>query len=635
MQATENSKKKQILVVEDEGLIAVDTQRRLQRMGYSVPEIAHTGEEALRYAREIPFDLVLMDIRLQGTMDGVVTAERLKEELQVPVVYITAHADQETIQRAQLTEPFGYLVKPVGDASLRSVVQIAIHKHEMECRVRTSEGWLATTINSVGAGIIACDPLGEVVLMNPAAEQLTGWNNHDARGRSLMDVLALYEEGTERHAKNPVFDLFPDENRAYTLNSKHGSSLPVEIECFENRSSEDLLGSIVLLRNISARRESEGRLMQSERMEAVSRMAGGLANEFNNMLMVVMDSSEELYGRLSGDDRRLAAQIKQAASTGDGMVRQLVTMSRQEAIRPEVLDVNKVVRDLQRLIGNSLGESRTLLLNLASRTGFVWGDRSRLKQVFLNLALNARAAMPGSGELQITTSLTEIEAQSPQARQHAPGTYVRLRVTNNGEAAEQSALPRIFEPFSSAKFAGEGQESAEAVAGLGLSVVHSIIAQSGGTIRATSEAGRGTSFDILLPAIGTCQASEGISGPAPTVLLVEDEDPIRRLMFRSLERDDLQLLEAKNAEDAELIAQAYPDPIQVLVTDMIMPGRSGKELAERLSLSRPDVKVLYISGYRHDSPHPEGENLQMLSKPFPTSELARRIRLLLDDAHRY
>jgi len=252
---------KQILIVEDEGIIAIDIQSRLERLGYKVPAIAPSGEKALHLTRSTPFDLVLMDIRLKGDMDGITAAQKMKAEFGPPVVYITAHADDETINRAVQTEPFGYIAKPIRDSELRSAVQISILKHEMECRLRTSETWLATTLRSIAEGVIATNTDGKMLFMNPVAERLTGWSSTDAHGRLVLDVLALREESTGASAKNLVVDLLTGRasdgsrgaNHVYTLTSRAGASTIVEIGRFENRSNESL-GAILVLRDISGRR---------------------------------------------------------------------------------------------------------------------------------------------------------------------------------------------------------------------------------------------------------------------------------------------------------------------------------------------------------------------------------------------
>ena len=267
MQVTANAKK-QILVVEDEGLIAADIQNRLKRLGYSVPAIAHSSNDALQCARSMPFDLVLMDIHLKGKPDGIATAHKLRAEFDLPVVYVTAHADQKTIDRAKLTQPGGYILKPITDQDLSSAVQISIYNNEMERRVRSSEAWLSTTLRSVGEGIIATNTSGEIVFMNPVAEQLTGWSAADAFGRLLMDVLGLFEESKSLPATHPVFDLVAGEHRTYTLISKAEAKTVVEIGWFENRSADNLLGSIFVVRDVTARREMENEVTQSQRMEA-------------------------------------------------------------------------------------------------------------------------------------------------------------------------------------------------------------------------------------------------------------------------------------------------------------------------------------------------------------------------------
>ncbi|MCZ2078580.1 MAG: response regulator [Bryobacterales bacterium] len=634
MQPTTDARK-QILIVEDEGLIAADIQRRLERLGYSVPAIARSGEEALDWARSRKFDLVLMDIRLNGEMDGIAAAQALKVEFETPVVYITAHADQETINRAKLTEPFGYILKPIGEAELRSTVQISLYKHEMERRLRASEAWLSATLRSVGEGLIATDTEGEIVFMNPVAEHLTGWSNADAHGRPLMDVLRLVEESTRATAKNPIVDLFPEESRPYSLvATKSGAEAVVEVGCFENLSAVDRLGWILVVRDIRARREMERRLMQSQRMEAIANLAGGLAHDFNNQLTVMLGYATELGAGLSGPERQQALEIQHAASIASSITGQLLTLSRREVVRFEVLNVNDVICEMQSLISRSLGKYCTLVTALGSPNGFVRADRTQLKQVLLNLALNARDAMAEGGELRIETSTIQITNESPASRLYRPGVYVWLRVLDSGEGMDQETLSRIFEPFFTTKKPGFGT-------GLGLSIVHSIIVQSGGYISASSEIGQGTSFVILLPCVGTLNGlsevpeSKAVSngGDRPTtVLLVDDEDGVRRLMRCYLEREGYRVLEARTGEDAERHAQEYPQAIDILIADVAMPGMTGPQLAKRLSAARPDMKVLYVSGYQHDMLDPDAlssPDVGHLSKPFAAAELLARVRALL------
>jgi PAS domain S-box-containing protein len=619
MQSTE--RKKQILVVEDEGLIAADIRHQLQRLGYAAT-VASSGGEALQLARATLFDLVLMDIRLKGEMDGIAAASLLREELRLAVVYLTAHSDQDTVDRATLTEPLGYILKPVSDGDLRSAVQVALYKNEMERRLRTSQAWLATTLRSVGDGIIAANTNGEVVFVNPVAEQLTGWKAADARGRELMEVLALAEERGSKPAKNPVYDLADCERREYRLAASSGLEFQVEVECFENRSEDELLGSIVVVREIGARKEMESRVMQSQRMEAIAGMAGGLAHDFNNQLTVILGNATELCQNLSGESREGAEAIHNAATSVAALTCQLLTLSRREVARPEVLNVNEIIRSYEPHLKHALGKA-ALKLEMTSPVGFIRGDRNQFQQVLLNLALHARDSMPDGGELRIECGAIEVDPESPSALLCRPGPCVRLRVTDTGRGMDKAALSRIFEPFLS-------PEAARGNASLGLSIVHSIVVQSGGSISVASEPGRGTTFEILLPCAGTFVESAGASA---TILLVEDENSVRRLMHRYLEREGYQILEARSAEEAVDLAKAYSDPIHLLITDVIMPGMTGSDLAARLSGDRPEMRLLFISGYRHDTLEHQGlldGRLNLLTKPFPASELLKRVRAVLN-----
>jgi two-component system cell cycle sensor histidine kinase/response regulator CckA len=520
-------RKKQILIVEDEGLIAADVQRRLENLGYGVSGIAASAEEALACARSTPFDLVLMDIHIRGDMDGIDTAKALTAEFEMPVVYMTAHADQETLLRARLTEPYGYVLKPVGNAALRSAVQIAIRKSEVDRRLRTSEAWLHATLRSVGEGIIATNTNCEIEFLNDAAGQLAGWQGAEVKGRQLTEVLELFDEVEGLPAKNPVFDLFAGESRAYTLISRSGKRLPVEVECHENRAGEEVLGAIVMVRDIRAREEMERRLVQAQRMEAVASMAGALAHEFNNQLTVILGYAHELVDRLMGDDRQDVTAIRDAATAASSISKQLLTLSRRDAARSEVLNLSDVVREIEPILSHTLGHSRTLTADLGCSAVFVRGDRNQLKQILLNLTLNARDAMPTGGQLQIETRLMDIGPGSVEGRHYRPGRYARLRFRDSGAGMDKATLARIFEPFFTTKGAGGGS-------GLGLSIVHSNIVQAGGHITATSEPGNGATFEIMLPCVGAFQRVNDGAGltsgnDVATVLLVDDEDSIRKL----------------------------------------------------------------------------------------------------------
>jgi len=622
MQASEDYHK-HILVVEDEGLIAADLERRIARLGYPPPAIAQSGEEALQRARASRFDLVLMDIRLKGEMDGIATAAALRSELRTPVVYVTAHADQETIERAKFTEPLGYLLKPISDGDLRSVIQTAIYKATMERRLRLGAAWLSTTLRSVGEGIVATKPDGKVAFLNPAAERLTGWSEIDAKGRDLMDVLRLHDEATGQPAANPLGELTERETRRYTLASRTGGETPVEVECFENRAEEEVVGSIVTMRDIGPRREIEARLLQSQRMDAIANLAGGLAHDFNNHLMVILGYAEELSSRLSGEAEAQVAEIRRAASLAAATTTQLLALSRHGGEGFEILKIDEVVRDARPLVAQTLGSASTVTTEQAFPVGYIRGDRSQLRQMFLNLALHARSAMPGGGEMRIETSTFEVSGDDALARLYRPGTYVKLLVSDNGEGMDGPALARIFEP----RFDARREHFSS---GLGLSPVHGTVLESGGYISARSAPGKGTTFEILWPSLGTFHGT-GLPD-SPSVVLVEDEDGVRRLMHRLLEREGYQLLSARNAEDAEAIAGVHSGEIHLLITDVVMPGITGPQLAERLRPRHPGMRVLFVSGYRHDALDQKGlvgPGAQILAKPFSSTPFLRQVRTLL------
>jgi PAS domain S-box-containing protein len=359
-------------------------------------------------------------------------------------------------------------------------------------------------LRSVGDGLIATDVGGEIVFMNPAAEILTGWPAPAARGRRLMDVLGLLDEPEARPAKNPVVDLHPFESRAYTLVPKAGIRLPVEVQCFENRAADEMLGAIVAVRDIRVRKSIEERLVQSQRMEAVSRMAGGLAHEFNNHLIAILGYAAALAARLSGEERQSALDIEQAVSIAHSISSQLLTLSRTGAPRAEALNIQDLICEIQPVLSLILG-NRGLTTHFGSPAGYIHADPDRLKQVLVNLAFYARDAMPAEGDVRIECATVEIGAAGAERLFYSQGLYARLRFADSGQGLDQAALARIFEPFEDPR--------TECGSGVGLSIAHSIVVQAGGYMTARSEPGKGTGFEILLPCIAPLACA--VDGAAP------------------------------------------------------------------------------------------------------------------------
>ncbi|WP_437878790.1 ATP-binding protein [Sorangium sp. So ce513] len=412
--------------------------------------------------------------------------------------------------------------------------------------------------------------------------------------------------------------------------------------------------ALVLLRDITERRRTEEALRQreersreSQKMEALGRLAGGIAHDFNNMLMVMLGYGELLLRRLGPESalRRDALQITKAGERAAALTRQLLAMSRRKALQREVLDVNAVVLDMQAMLQRLIGENIDLQTSVGRDLGAIKVDKSQLEQVLLNLVVNARDAMPRGGRLVVETSLGEPGA-SPTARSFAPAErddgaapaaggppYVVLSVTDSGHGMDQDTLSHLFEPFFTTKARGKGT-------GLGLATVYGIVSQSGGLIEVESEVGRGATFRVYFPRVEerTSEAAPPCARPSPaggdeTVLVVEDDDAVRRLIVEVLERRGYGVISAASAEEAlDALAHEGVDEMDLLLTDLVMPGMNGRELAERALVMFPRARVLYMSGYAEDvlaGAERDGE-LTMLQKPFTPDTLAQRVRDLLD-----
>jgi PAS domain S-box-containing protein len=389
------------------------------------------------------------------------------------------------------------------------------------------------------------------------------------------------------------------------------------------------------VRDVTEQRRLQQQLVQVQKMEAVGRLAGGIAHDFNNLLTVITSYSDLLLEDLGKDDpkRDDVQQVLKAADGAASLTRQLLAFSRQQVLAPRVVNLNAVVEGLQKILRRVIGEDVELAAALAPDLGAVKADVGQLEQVLMNLTVNARDAMPTGGKLTIETANVEHEPEYALEREAAAvGRFVMFAVTDTGVGMDEATKAKIFEPFFTTKEAGKGT-------GLGLATVYGIVKQSGGFIWVYSEPGNGTSFKIYLPRIDApvegVKTAGSLSVPrgTETVLLVEDAAAVRAVAKQVLERQGYTVLEAPDGEVALHVAQKHRGPIHLLLTDVVMPVLSGRRLAEQLALVRPDMKVLYASGYTDDSVVRHGileAGTAYLQKPFTPDSLARKVREVLD-----
>jgi len=626
-----------ILVVEDEAVVARDLQTRLTRLGYTIVDTTARGDSAIVLAEKHNPDLVLMDIRLQGEMDGIAAAHVIRNRYHLPVVYLTAHADEVTFDRARATEPFGYILKPFDERELRTVIEMALYKHQAERKLQLSERRYATTLSSIGDGVIATDRSGLVTFLNPVAERLTGWSAAEAEGKPLTEVFRIVNEQTRATVENPVDRVLREgivvglANHTILI-SRHGSEAPID-DCAAP-IQDDLgisVGAVLVFRDVTETHRREEQLRQSQKMEAVGQLAGGIAHDFNNMLTAILGYSELLL-HMAGSDHPwfgFLTEIQKASQRSAELTRQLLRFSRKELSQARVIDLNLVVTGIEPMLRRVVGEHIELQTRLTRSPASIKADPGQLEQVLVNLVVNARDAVPNGGIIVVETAPELIDHQSPNVPQDIPhGEYQVLQVIDNGSGMDGATKLRIFEPFFTTKEVGQGT-------GLGLAIVYGIVQACHACMHVESTPGEGTKFTIWFPHVSD-ELVQKLSTRVPdlatgtgTVLLVEDEPTVRSFAKHVLVTCGYTVLEAEYGAQGVEVAENYSGPIDLIVTDLVMPFVGGVALVSYLKSVRPGIKVLYMSGYATPNAIPEGSlqgEATVLQKPFTPQVFADAVR---------
>jgi hypothetical protein len=635
-----------VLIVEDSDDDAEMLHRALRRAGFDVihrqVQSADTMREALLHE---PWDLVISDFSMPQFSAVAALSILQQTSIDVPLIIVSGtigedraveamrHGACDFLTKAQLARLGPAIERELREADrrrARRAAEQALVESGARARFALEAAGVGTWETDLATGETRWSPLLEQLHGLPAGgftgtfEAFIGLLDHGDRQRVRDEMARAFRDGDDSHLEYRV--TWPDGSVHWI------AGLGRTVVGADGQPTK--AAGIGL--DVSSRKQLEEQFRQAQKMEAVGQLAGGIAHDFNNLLVAIIGYSELLLERVA-DQADIAADIQEIKNAGERASRltsQLLAFSRKQAVVPRIVDLNQVIRDMDRMLSRLIAADVTLEITAAPSLARTKVDPSQVEQVLVNLVVNARDAMPRGGRLRVGTANVVLDAAF--ARHHVgavPGRYVALTVTDGGSGMKPEVLVRVFEPFFTTKPIGKGT-------GLGLSTVYGIVKQNGGYVTVDSTPGVGTTFTTYWPQVDapvtglrTHGSSAGALKGSETILLVEDEEGVRELARRILERYGYRVLPARDAAEAMAIEEHHDGTIHVLLTDLVMPGLNGASLAQRLVLRRPAMPVIYMSGYAHNAAvsfGSVGERTCFLQKPFPMERLAATVRECLD-----
>ena len=594
----------QILIVEDDGIIAKDIQNTLEGLGYAVAAITSNAEGAIEKAAETQPDLVLMDIMLEGDMDGVEAAEQIRDRFGIPVVYLTAHADEKTLHRAKTTGPYGYILKPFNEMELHTNIEIALYKSGLEKKLKENEQLLATTLRSIGDAVITTDVNGSVTFMNPVAESLTGWRQKDAVRRPLKDVFNIIDEHTGEQIEDPVTRVLRDGVAVGLANNtvliaKDGTKRSIDDSGAPIKDCKgNIMGVVLVFRDITEKRRAERELLKADKLESLGVLSGGIAHDFNNILTSILGniSIAKMFARPGDKIFERLEEAENDCMRARVLTQKILTFSRGGAPIMKTAFISELLRDSASFALS--GSNVRCEFSIPDDLWRIEVDEGQIAQAISNLIINASQAMPGGGVINLLAENIVVDE-----RQGIPlnnGGYVKISVTDHGIGIPKEHFQQIFDPYYTTKRGGSG---------LGLAIAYSIVKRHNGYIDVKSIPGKETTFSIYLPAspkeaLAEKESGEKIRGGKGKILVMDDEK-----MIRDVVGDMLGILgyEAEFAKDGAEAVELYKKaeqsvrPFDAVIMDLTVPGgMGGKEAVRKLAEIDPEVKAIVSSGYSDD-----------------------------------
>jgi PAS domain S-box-containing protein len=631
-----------ILIVEDERIIAKGIEKRLEGMGYSIAGVASTGDESVRKAMALRPDMVLMDIHLGPGIDGIEAAGLIGDRVGAPVVYLTAHSDDATLQRAKLTEPFGYVLKPFEDKDLQTAIEMGLYKHKMDRRLRENEQWLAATLASIGDGVIATDEQGRVRFMNSLGEQLTGWTQTDTLGTDVQEVFHIVERQTRQPVTNPALD---------ALQKQESTSLPPDtilisktgVESHINDSaapirdaSGQIVGSVLVFRDVTDRCRLEEQLRQArddaeEASRTKDQFIAVMSHELRTPLAPVLTAVEmmETAPGFTADQRALIGLIRRNVQLEARLIDDLLDVNMiirgKLQLQLETIDLNEMVRCSIRICESAIFANQLrLTATLDAKDRWVRADATRLQQILWNLLRNAAKFTPSGGAISVRT-------------ENLADDRVSVVIRDTGVGIEPEALTHIFDAFAQGN---SGTTRQFGGLGLGLTIAQGLARMHGGTLTANSVGrGQGATFTLVLPTTSVTKSTldrqvAADAGQMPQeatkLLLVEDDADTRELLAKIFRMHGYCVRVADSVGSA--LQAADSEPFDLLVSDLDLPDGSGMTLMTQLSAKQP-IRGIILSGHgtEDDIRRTKVAGFAVhLTKPVPTKTLLQAVQDVLD-----
>jgi PAS domain S-box-containing protein len=604
---------------------------------------ANTYDEALRAFKEQRFDVAFFDDAL-GARDGLSLLREVRHRgYETPVIVLASRGAEDAAVEAMKAGAADYLSKAnlTVEALERTIRHaLALHAEErqrwqVEAALRASEERFRALVENSSDALLLIDADGRITYVSPSSERHLGWTPEQTVGQSIFDFIQP-DDRELLSARIAETRGHPGQTIVAQVRFHHAdlSWRILEVLGVNRLADPAVAGIVVNVRDITERRRLEEQLRQAQKMEAIGQLAGGVAHDFNNLLTAILGYCHLMLDEIPAESplHPDLLEIQAAGERAASLTRQLLAFSRRQMLQPQVVDVSTLVRQLEKLLRRLISEDVELVTALASDLHPVTVDPASVEQILVNLAVNARDAMPTGGRLTIETANVELdEAYAVTHVAMNSGPYVMVAVGDTGEGMDAATRARVFEPFFTTKEQGKGS-------GLGLATVYGMVKQSGGYIWVYSEPGHGTVFKVYLPPTPASfvapRLDDGNETAAgwETVLLVEDEDAVRVLAREVLRRHGYVVLEAHHGLDALHVAERHAEEIHLLLTDVVMPYMSGRELVDRLAAVRPTTKALFMSGYTDHALMNEDvpAGAAFLQKPFTPEVLARRVRHILD-----